>query len=170
MGLEVDITIVDGDEDILVPEAGLNGVSSGQVGGGPVRSGNQKRAWAGVVIRGSGVCGGGVGWRKVCGWWWSRGGGRSSDGGECRGGNGFACGVESLAMGIEVAEGGGECERWIGKHEGGGESGCGREEAGTDGEKEGGCGGGAETSVGVEDECSVGDVADDGDGCGGEAD
>lgn len=73
-------------------------------------------------------------------------------------------------MGIEVAEGGGECERWIGKHEGGGESGHGREEAGADGEKEGGHGGGAETSVGVEDECSVGDVADDGDGCGGEAD
>ena len=58
MGLEVNITVVDGDEDILVPEAGLNGVSSGQVGGGPVRSGNQERVGPGVVIRGSGVGGG----------------------------------------------------------------------------------------------------------------
>ena len=32
------------------------------------------------------------------------------------------------------------------------------------------CGGGAETSVSAKGECSVGDVADDGDGCGGEAD
>ena len=37
-GGEVDITIVDGDEDTLVPEAGLNRASSGRVG-----SGNQER-------------------------------------------------------------------------------------------------------------------------------
>ena len=63
LGLKVDISIVDGDEDTLVPEAGLNGVSSGQIGGGPVRSGNQERVGSRVVIRGNGVGGGGVGWR-----------------------------------------------------------------------------------------------------------
>ena len=61
-----------------------------------------------------------------------------------------------------MAKGGGECERWIGKHEGGSESRHGREEAGTNGEEEGGHGGGAETPVSVKDESSVGDVADDG--------
>ena len=72
MRFKVDVAVVDGDEETLVPESGLDGVASGQVSGGPVRSGNQEGVRAGVIVRDGGV-GGGRGRGHGVSVWWGNG-------------------------------------------------------------------------------------------------
>ena len=153
------MSIVCGHKKAFMSQTGFYGVATGQVGRRPVGAWDKKRTRSGVIDV---MC---VGWRhvnvvnvrskgrrgriRVQKQGGSLFGGGTSDGRECSGRRGLASGLEALAVGVEVAEGGGKGEGRIGEDNFWSEAGERGKESRTNGEEEGGEGGGAETTVGV---------------------
>ena len=111
----VDVALVHCNKDVFVIKTGGDGVSSGEIGGGPFVTVNGGAEGGGVIkLEGEGSLGTGG---SRCDE--ERGEGVEA---ECFGG-GFAGGVKALSMGIEMTQGRGDVERGVFVDEFAGEAG-----------------------------------------------
>ena len=98
----VDVALVHSNKDVFVIKTGGDGVSSGEIGGGPFVTVNGGAEGGGIVkLEGEGGLGTGGGRCDE-----KRGEGVEAE----RFGGGFSGGVKSLSMGIEVTKGSGDVE------------------------------------------------------------